>query len=208
MVDFCMRYGNPSTEIEGARDGRGRLRKDLFFPLYPHYAGATSATANDQFFRALMKEKRQPAVADRAGIFRASALYRRAGPVGRTRLCRAGPQARCAGRQLPRHADPLSDRGRPLPLPVPEDLAPVARTAGLGQRRSTPPSSRSSAPKNGCGPIRWNMWPNWPRQGKKRIAVIAPAFSADCIETLEEINGEIREASNMRAARSSPTSPA
>ena len=36
--------------------------KILFFPLYPHYAGATSATANDQFFRALMKEKRQPAV--------------------------------------------------------------------------------------------------------------------------------------------------
>ena len=31
------------------------------------------------------------------------------------------------------------------------------------------------------------------RQGKKRIAVMAPAFSADCIETLEEINGEIRE---------------
>ena len=31
------------------------------------------------------------------------------------------------------------------------------------------------------------------RQGKKRIAVVAPAFSADCIETLEEINGEIRE---------------
>ena len=31
------------------------------------------------------------------------------------------------------------------------------------------------------------------KQGKKRIAVMAPAFSADCIETLEEINGEIRE---------------
>ena len=31
------------------------------------------------------------------------------------------------------------------------------------------------------------------KQGKKHIAVIAPAFSADCIETLEEINGEIRE---------------
>ena len=30
-------------------------------------------------------------------------------------------------------------------------------------------------------------------QGKKRIAVIAPAFSADCIETLEEINDEARE---------------
>ena len=32
------------------------------------------------------------------------------------------------------------------------------------------------------------------KQGKKRIAVIAPAFSADCIETLEEIQGEIQEA--------------
>jgi ferrochelatase len=32
------------------------------------------------------------------------------------------------------------------------------------------------------------------KAGKKRIAVMAPAFSADCIETLEEINGEIREA--------------
>ena len=31
-------------------------------------------------------------------------------------------------------------------------------------------------------------------QGRKHIAVISPAFSADCIETLEEINGEIREA--------------
>jgi protoporphyrin/coproporphyrin ferrochelatase len=32
------------------------------------------------------------------------------------------------------------------------------------------------------------------KQGKTRIAVMAPAFSADCIETLEEINGEIRHA--------------
>ena len=32
------------------------------------------------------------------------------------------------------------------------------------------------------------------RAGKKRIAVIAPGFAADCVETLEEINDEIREA--------------
>jgi protoheme ferro-lyase len=40
--------------------------------------------------------------------------------------------------------------------------------------------------------------------------VISPAFSADCIETLEEINGEIREAFDaMPAARGAlPISPA
>ena len=32
------------------------------------------------------------------------------------------------------------------------------------------------------------------RAGKRHIAIMAPVFSADCVETLEEINGEIREA--------------
>ena len=60
MVDFCMRYGSPSTESKVREMVEAGCRKILFFPLYPQYAGATSATANDQFFRALMKETWQP----------------------------------------------------------------------------------------------------------------------------------------------------
>ena len=60
MVDFCMRYGNPSTKSKVREMVEAGCTKILFFPLYPHYAGATSATANDQFFRALMEEKWQP----------------------------------------------------------------------------------------------------------------------------------------------------
>lgn len=60
MVDFCMRYGNPSTKSKVRAMTEAGCQKILFFPLYPHYAGATSATANDEFFRALMKEKWQP----------------------------------------------------------------------------------------------------------------------------------------------------
>ena len=59
-VDFCMRYGNPSTKSKVREMVDAGCTKILFFPLYPHYAGATSATANDQFFRALMEEKWQP----------------------------------------------------------------------------------------------------------------------------------------------------
>ena len=61
-VDFCMRYGNPSTQSKVREMVQEGCTKILFFPLYPHYAGATSATANDQFFRALMREKWQPVV--------------------------------------------------------------------------------------------------------------------------------------------------
>ena len=60
IVDFCMRYGNPSTKSKVRALTEAGCTRILFFPLYPHYAGATSATANDQFFRALMLEKWQP----------------------------------------------------------------------------------------------------------------------------------------------------
>ena len=61
-VDFCMRYGNPSTKSKvDAMLARG-CRKVLFFPLYPQYAGATTATANDEFFRSLADVKWQPPV--------------------------------------------------------------------------------------------------------------------------------------------------
>ena len=61
MVDFCMRYGNPSTASVVEKMVEAGCEKILFFPLYPQYAGATTATANDEFFRALMTQKWQPA---------------------------------------------------------------------------------------------------------------------------------------------------
>ncbi|MDX5357835.1 MAG: ferrochelatase, partial [Rhodobacterales bacterium] len=61
MVDFCMRYGNPSTISKVREMVKAGCDRIVFFPLYPQYAGATTATANDQFFRALMAEKAQPA---------------------------------------------------------------------------------------------------------------------------------------------------
>ena len=69
MVDFCMRYGNPSTASKVKAMVAAGCEKILFFPLYPHYAGATSATANDAFFAALSKEKRQPAARTVAEYF-------------------------------------------------------------------------------------------------------------------------------------------
>ena len=43
QVEFCMRYGNPSTSSVVRRMVEDGCRKILFFPLYPHYAGATTA---------------------------------------------------------------------------------------------------------------------------------------------------------------------
>jgi ferrochelatase len=39
MVDFCMRYGNPSTKSKVREMVEAGCTRVLFFPLYPHYAG-------------------------------------------------------------------------------------------------------------------------------------------------------------------------
>ena len=81
MVDFCMRYGNPSTKSKVREMVDAGCTKILFFPLYPHYAGATSATANDQFFRAVDGGEMAADDAHCRTLFRASALYRSFGSV-------------------------------------------------------------------------------------------------------------------------------
>ena len=61
-VALAMRYGNPSTKSKVQELTSQGCRQILFFPLYPQYAGATTATAIDEFFRSLLDEKWQPTV--------------------------------------------------------------------------------------------------------------------------------------------------
>src|SRR5690606_26267190 len=62
VVDFCMRYGNPSTRSVLRRMQAQGCERIVFMPLYPQYAAATTATANDAAFRALMEMRWQPAI--------------------------------------------------------------------------------------------------------------------------------------------------
>ncbi|MCB6178026.1 ferrochelatase [Rhodobacter sp. Har01] len=193
MVDFCMRYGNPSTESKVRELVEAGCEKIVFFPLYPHYAGATSATANDQFFRALMKEKRQPAVRIVPEYYD-HPLYIEA-------LAASVKRAYAA---LARKPDVLvaSYHGMPKRYLMEGDPyhCQCARTTRLlRERLGWGSEAINTTFQSVFGPEEWlqpytvDHVAALARQGKKHIAVIAPAFSADCIETLEEINGEIRE---------------
>jgi ferrochelatase len=194
IVDFCMRYGNPSTESVVSRMVAEGCEKILFLPLYPHYAGATSATANDQFFRALMKQKRQPAVRTVAEYFD-HPLYIHALAQSVTR----------AYAVLDQRPDILvaSYHGMPKRYLMEGDPyhCQCAKTSRLlRERLGWDKGSIDTTFQSVFGPEEWlrpytvEHVQELARAGKRRIAVISPAFSADCIETLEEINGEIREA--------------
>jgi len=193
MVDFCMRYGNPSTESKVRAMVAAGCEKILFFPLYPHYAGATSATANDAFFRALMKEKRQPASRTVAEYFD-HPLYIEALAQSVERVYA----------QLDHRPDVLvtSYHGMPKRYLMEGDPyhCQCAKTSRLlRERLGWEKGAIDVTFQSVFGREEWlrpytvEHVAELAKQGKKRIAVMAPAFSADCIETLEEINGEIRE---------------
>ena len=193
MVDFCMRYGNPSTESKVREMVAAGCERIVFFPLYPQYAGATSATANDQFFRALMKEKRQPAVRIVPEYF-AHPLYVEA----------LAQSVQRAWDGLERKPDVLVASYHGMPIRYLTEGDPYhcqcQKTSRLlRERLGWAPEMIDTTFQSVFGPEEWlkpytvNHVAELAKQGKKHIAVIAPAFSADCIETLEEIQGEIRE---------------
>src|SRR6476469_7952661 len=62
VVDWGMRYANPSTAERLAHLQAQGCERILLVPLYPQYAAATTATACDQAFRALMRMRWQPSV--------------------------------------------------------------------------------------------------------------------------------------------------
>lgn len=193
MVDFCMRYGNPSTESKVQAMIAAGCEKIVFFPLYPHYAGATSATANDQFFRVLMKEKRQPAVRTVPEYFE-HPLY----------IDALAQSVQTAWDTLERKPDVLVASYHGMPIRYLTEGDPYhcqcQKTSRLlRERLGWRPEMIDTTFQSVFGPEEWlkpytvEHVAKLAREGRKHIAVIAPAFSADCIETLEEINGEIRE---------------
>ncbi|MFZ7091038.1 ferrochelatase [Primorskyibacter sp. 2E233] len=193
MVDFCMRYGNPSTKSKVRAMVEAGCQKILFVPLYPQQAGATSATANDEFFRALMEEKWQPAVRTIPPYFD-HPLY----------IAALAQSVEKAYAELETKPDMLvcSYHGMPKRYLLegdPYHCQCQKNTRLLKDRLGWDNTQICTTFQSVFGREEWlkpytvDHVADLARQGKKRIAVIAPAFAADCIETLEEINEEIKE---------------
>ncbi len=192
MIEFCMRYGNPSTPDVVDRMVKSGCERILFLPLYPQYAGATTATANDQFFRALMTQKWQPAARTVPAYFdRADYIDALAQSVER-RLAGHRPAKLVASYHgMPRR---YLEEGDPYHC----QCQKTSRL--LRERLGWPEDSIDTTFQSVFGREEWlrpytvQHVAELARHGVTDIAVISPAFAADCIETLEEIQGEIQEA--------------
>jgi ferrochelatase len=193
-VDFCMRYGNPSTKSKVREMVEAGCTKILFFPLYPQYAGATSATANDQFFRALMDEKWQPVARVVEPYFEE--------PTYIEALAQSVEKAYAAAEVKPEklicsyHGVPerYLREGDPYHCQCQKTTRLLKERLGWGDNQIVTTFQSRFGPEEWLKPYTVEEVARLAEEdGVKNIAVCAPAFSADCIETLEEINEEIKE---------------
>ncbi len=193
MVDFAMRYGNPSTKSKVRELVEAGCRRIVFFPLYPQAAGATTATANDQFFRAMMEEKWQPSVRTVPEYFdRESYIDSLAQSVERAyAAAEKKPEILvCSYHGVPKR---YLMEGDPYHCQCQKTTRLLKERLGWADTEIVTTFQSRFGPEEWLKPYTVEEVARLAEAGKKNIAVIAPAFSADCIETLEEINEEIRE---------------
>jgi ferrochelatase len=187
MVDWAMRYGEPSIDSRLRALKEAGCERILVAPLYPQYSASTTATVNDAAFATLQAMRWQPAL-------RTLPPYHD-DPAYIDALCEAmtedlgkldfEPELVIASfHGLPRDyllkGDPYhchchkTARLMRARLGWPEERLRLAFQSRFGRAEWLQPYTDVTLAELG-------------RQGVKRVAVVTPGFSADCLETLEEI---------------------
>jgi ferrochelatase len=189
-IHYAMRYGHPgiATALENMVDeGCDRI---LAAPLYPQYCAATTATANDAVFAVLGKMRVQPALRTLPPYYD-DPLYIEA---LRASLSRQLGQLDFEPDRLLLSFHGMPKRTLELGDPYHCHCQKTARLVAeaLGREVDIAFQSRFGRAK-WLEPATSDVLAAYPRDGVKRIAVAAPGFSADCIETLEELGIRGRE---------------
>jgi len=193
VVEWGMRYGNPS--IHGAVDSLIKQGCDriLMFPLYPQFSATTTATANDQLYRALMKIRHMPTARS------VPAYYDE--PVYIDALARSVEKHLATLDFEPEvilasyHGIPKSyfEKGDPYHCHCLKTTRLLRERLGLSEKQMITTFQSLFGKAEWIKPYTDKTVEQLAADGVKRIAIINPGFSADCIETLEEIDGEVRE---------------
>jgi ferrochelatase len=190
-VAYAMRYGEPSLAQALGRLAESGVARVLVIPLYPQYTESTTASVADALDR-YRTRSRSPLdlrmvrhFHDHPGYIRALAAQLRAhqeknGLVERLLMSFHG---------LPQRA---VDRGDPYRDECEQTARLLAREAGLREGQWQIAFQSRFGRARWLAPYTAATLEAWAREGMRRVDVICPGFTCDCLETLEEIGIEGR----------------
>jgi ferrochelatase len=183
-VHYAMRYGNPGIAAAMANMVQEGCRRILAAPLYPQYCAATTATANDAVFGALVRMRVQPALRTLPPYYD-DPLYIEA---LRANLVRQLDALDFEPQRLLLSFHGMPQRTLALGDPYHCHCQKTARlvSEALGREVDVTFQSRFGR-ANWLEPATDAILAAYPKKDIARIAVAAPGFSADCLETLEEL---------------------
>ena len=193
IVDWAMRYANPTTQsaIEALKErGCDRI---LLVPLYPQYAAATTATAADHTFRALMKMRWQPYARVAPAWFDDPVYIGALASSVRDHLAGLDHDPEVLVATFHGMPQRYFDNGDPYyhqcmktgqllreALDWPDDKYVISFQSRFGKEEWIKPYTDETVIALA-------------KRGVKSMMMIAPGFSADCLETLEELEVENRD---------------
>lgn len=193
VVDWAMRYANPSTESRIRALQEQGCDRILLVPLYPQYAAATTATAADQAFRALMRMRWQPAVRV-APPWHDDPVYIAAlADSMRASLARLDFEPEVIVATFHGMPEKYLTEGDPYHCQCLKTSRLLREALGLAKERWVTSFQSRFGNDPWLKPYTDETVEALARSGIKRLALVAPGFTADCLETIEELDVENRE---------------
>ena len=187
VVEFAMRYGNPSTKSGIEALQAAGCQKILLAPLYPQYSATTTATANDKAFDALRDIRWQPAIRTLPAYFEEPAYIEALAQSiadGVAKLDFTPDVILTSYHGMPKL---YLEKGDPYHCQCLKTTRLVREHLGWAEEKLRVTFQSRFGPTEWLQPYTDKTLEALPGLGMKRVAVVSPAFSVDCIETLEEL---------------------
>ena len=191
IIDFAMRYGNPSINSKIKLLQKEGCEKLIILPLYPQYASPTTATVCDEVFRVLMKMRWQPAI-QVVPHYESEPLYINAIVKSINKKIEEldwVPDLIVASY----HGIPKKyfQKGDPYHCYCQKTTRLISNKFKSIKLITTFQSR--FGPQEWLQPYTDKTLERLPKEGIKKVLVISPGFASDCVETLEEISIQGRE---------------
>ena len=193
VVDWAMRYGNPSIapRLETLRQqGCDRI---LIFPLYPQYAAATTATVCDKAFDALATMRWQPSIRVVPAYYDDPVYIAAVTGALREELAKltfAPDMILASFHGMP---EDYLHKGDPYHCQCVKTARLMREALGLDEQKFMLTFQSRFGTAEWLKPYTDATVRALAERGVENLAVVMPGFAADCLETLEEIAGENAE---------------
>ena len=185
LIDFAMRYGNPSIKSKIKKLHDNGCENLIILPLYPQYAAATTATVCDEVYRTLMSMRWQPSLKI-IPHYESDPLYIDAlvnSINTKIKNINWKPDLILASY----HGIPKKyfDKGDPYHCYCHKTTRLISEKFKEIEIKTTFQSR--FGPEEWLQPYTDKTLERLPKEGIKNVLAICPGFSSDCVETLEEI---------------------